>query len=265
MLLFGHLYNLEFFMEMGALNIFQELKRELFSGDDIYSSFRGGEVDFGYPHTNIIPECIQKVFEIINPTFWLEIGSMLGGSAIRVANHIGANNLNCHIVCIDPFCGDVNMWCWEKEIKENARWSFLKTKNGSPTIRERFMANVCHNRLEEIILPIPATCTVGVNVLKRLRKENRILSLPQVIYLDSSHQEKETFIEIDQSWQILEKGGVLFGDDWGWPGLSGDVKSFADGIYQNKEVSQFLNNGLRGSLFENKVLLYGNHWFLCKD
>jgi predicted O-methyltransferase YrrM len=251
--------------EIFSLNIFQELKKELFNGEDIYESFRSNEVDFGYPHTNLVKECVQKIFEIIDPKFWLEIGSMLGGSAIKVGQHIKENNLDCRVACIDPFCGDVNMWCWDKEIKEKKTWSFLKIKDGSPTIRERFMANVCHHGFEEIILPIPATCIVGVNILKRLRRENRISHLPEVIYLDSSHQEKETFLEIDQSWEILEKGGILFGDDWGWPGLSSDVKKFASVVKPNRSLAEKLGSRLTGSTFEDEVLLYGNHWFLCKD
>lgn len=247
------------------MNVFQDLNRELFHGEDIYSSFRSCEVDFGYPHTNIMNECIQKVFEVTNPIFWLEIGSMLGGSAIRVAKYITENNLDCVMVCVDPFCGDVNMWCWDKEIKEKNRWSFLKTKQGSPTIRERFMANICHHGFEKIIIPIPVTGVVGVNILKRLKRENRISCLPKVIYLDSAHQEKETFLEIDQSWEILESGGVLFGDDWGWPGLSGDVKKFASGSRLNKSVAEKLSSDLVGSFFENEVLIYKNQWFLCKE
>lgn len=246
------------------MNIFQELKEELFPEGDLYSSFNKEDVDLGYPHTNIVPECIEKVFEIINPIFWLEIGSMLGGSALMVAKHIREKGLGCHIVCVDPFCGDVNMWCWEKELRRQKKWSFLKTNKGSPTIKERFMANICHHGFDQVIFPLATTCTVGVNVIKRLHNEKRISFLPEVIYLDSSHQEKETFLEMDQSWALLKDGGVLFGDDWGWPGLSSDVKKFASGVKLNNAIAEKLNNGLAGSFFEDGVLLHRNHWFLCK-
>ena len=50
---------------------------------------------------------------------------------------------------------------------------------------------------------------------------------PELIFLDSAHEEDETFLELNLYWDVLKKGGVLFGDDWPWPGVQNDVKKFA--------------------------------------
>ena len=68
-----------------------------------------------------------------NVTFWLECGSMLGGSLIRTA-HV-ARKLERYdglsLVAIDPFTGDVNMWAGEaRAIATNARFRFLGLRNG---------------------------------------------------------------------------------------------------------------------------------------
>ena len=71
-----------------------------------------GEPDDRYEHTHITDAVIDEVLDRVRPKFWLELGSMLGGSAIRVARRIEARGSDCGVVCVDPFCGDVNMHHW---------------------------------------------------------------------------------------------------------------------------------------------------------
>ena len=106
-----------------------------------------------------------------NVTFWLECGSMLGGSLIRtarVARQLGRDD-SLSLVAIDPFTGDVNMWAGEaRAIATNARFRFLGLRGGQPTIYERFLANVARAGLRDAVLPIRATATVGLRLLARL-------------------------------------------------------------------------------------------------
>jgi hypothetical protein len=76
----------------------------------IYAPFRAHAPDKGYPDTHLDMTCIKAVFDAIQPNFWLEFGSMVGGSANKVCKFIKASRLNCQIVCVDPFCGSVDMW-----------------------------------------------------------------------------------------------------------------------------------------------------------
>ena len=96
-------------------------------------------VDNGYPHTHMRPQLVRAVLlahelqHRANVTFWLECGSMLGGSLIRTA-HV-ARKLERYdglsLVAIDPFTGDVNMWAGEaRAIAANARFRFLGLRNG---------------------------------------------------------------------------------------------------------------------------------------
>lgn len=47
-----------------------------------------------------------------------------------------------------------------------------------------------------------------------------------MIYLDSAHEIDETYIELCLYWRQLRPGGILMGDDYGWPAVRTDVDRF---------------------------------------
>jgi len=209
-----------------------ELVRELWSDDDPFKYTNTKNVDEAYPHTNIRESHIEAILQIQEGVlFWLEVGSMLGGSAIRTARVVKQKQMDAlSIICIDPFTGDVNMWAWERNLKEQNQFRFLKLEHGAPTIYSRFMANVYANHAHDTIMPIVASSIVGMKLLERLLSEGRLHSRPDVLFLDSAHEADETFMELQHAWSLLRTGGILLGDDWSWSSVSNDVRRFANGV-----------------------------------
>lgn len=60
------------------------------------------------------------------------------------------------------------------------------------------------------MLPLVAPSLMGARVLDYLR-----LSI-DVLYLDSAHELRETFMELTAYWPLIKPGGVLLGDDFNW-------------------------------------------------
>jgi predicted O-methyltransferase YrrM len=207
----------------------QEIRRVLFGSQDVYAD--AGPSDNGYPHTHLSEALVERVIGERQPQYWVEVGSMLGGSALLVARV--AERLGCEldIVCVDPFTGDVNMWAWEQDLVRQGKWRFLGLVNGAPTIRQRFLANVKDAGFEGVITPLPATGIVGMNVLERVSNYR-----PDVVYVDSAHEEDETFLELSTAWDFLVKGGLLMGDDLDWPAVRNDVYKFAGSVGTQVEV-----------------------------
>ena len=53
-------------------------------------------------------------------------------------------------------------------------------------------------------------------------------SISHAISPPSRHEQGETLHELGLAWRLLpSSGGVLIGDDWGWPGVHADLLSFA--------------------------------------
>jgi len=92
-------------------------------------------------------------------------------------------------------------------------------------------------------MPIRLSSISGMRLLRQLRDDGRIEELPQVIYLDSAHEEGETLLEVRVAWDILEAPGVLFGDDWSWPGVRQDIVIFANllqnPLFTDEELHRF--------------------------
>jgi cephalosporin hydroxylase len=247
-----------------SVAVIDELRRELYNGDNPFLSAQLKYMDFGYAHTNIAPELIDSTLRIIRPTFWLEIGSMVGGSAIRTAEAIKRASMPTQIVCIDPFCGDVNMWAWERTQAAKNIWRFLRIEDCRPTIYERFLANILSRGHHDVILPIMTTSSVGLKLLPRLVQEQRLSVLPQVIYLDAAHEVDETLLEVKSSWALLPAGGALLGDDWEWPAVRSDVLKFAGHITPNQAVLDQFAAAHPQAMREGNVFLCYGHWLLAK-
>ena len=244
-------------------SIIKQLLNNLYSNNSPYLSCEEKYVDNGYPHTNILYDLLQILFTNIEPTYIVECGSMLGGSAIRMAETLRNNNKSTEIICIDPFTGDVNMWDWER----NGGWQFLRLENGIPTIYKRFLANCRSNGFEHTILPINATTSVGIKLLQRLLTQNRITELPNYIYLDSAHEKDETFIELSICWNCLVNNSILFGDDWGWDAVRDDVIKFSNTIKENTDYDNLhkIHSLVNGSeIINENILLYNGQWILFK-
>lgn len=244
--------------------VIPELLKTLYAEGSPYTSADAKYIDNGYPHTNIVPDLLSMLFTTIPPIYIVECGSMLGGSAIRMAETLTSIQCNSDIICVDPFTGDVNMWDWETT---QPGWKFLRLENGIPTIYKRFLANIQASGFQNNILPINATTSVGIKLLQRLFSQGRISSLPNYIYLDAAHEKDETFIELSICWNALPSGGILFGDDWGWDSVRGDVIKFSDTI--KEQLHSSLLSHIHSRLPESKIhndniLLYKKQWVLFK-
>ncbi|CAF2671631.1 unnamed protein product [Rotaria sp. Silwood2] len=100
-------------------------------------------------------------------------------------------------------------------------WNHLAvTEDGRPTVYYQFLANIMEQNLTNIVLPVSMSSIIGARFLQTYQFR------PQLIYLDSAHEQGETLIELALYWNILRPGGVLFGDDFGWLSVRCDLKKF---------------------------------------
>jgi tetratricopeptide (TPR) repeat protein len=248
--------------QLGHESIVAQLCKELYGGDSPLAHADRQNVDTGYNPMNLRPELIESVIDVVRPRFWLELGSILGGSAIRTAAVIKAQMAPTEIVCIDPFTGDVNMWALEQAKKQAGEWQFLRLERGKPTLYERFLANVAASDHAEIILPIAATPIVGIRLLRRLTNEQRLAALPDVIYLNTAHEPDETLLELQNCWDMLQPGGVLMGS--AWDAVRNDVLRFVETVRISAEARQRLSERHKRFVEQEGVLLDRGQWVLMK-
>jgi hypothetical protein len=77
-------------------------------------------------------------------------------------------------------------------------WNYLSvTEDDRPTVYYQFIANIIEQNLTDLILPVSMSSIIGARFLQTYQFR------PQLIYLDSAHEQGETLIELSLYWNIL--------------------------------------------------------------
>lgn len=143
------------------------------------------------------------IIERIQPQLIIEVGTWKGASAVRMADILKKNKINAAIICVDTWLGEANHWY-------RPEWrSSLQLKNGFPNFYYQFLANVMKHGHEDTIIPVPQTSRSACDWFRKSGL------LPNIIYLDGSHEEALVSLDCHDFWELLAPGGVLFGDDYG--------------------------------------------------
>ena len=176
------------------------------------------QFDGTYPHTSLT----QPLFAaLLNETelpihLVVEVGSFMGKSATNIGLTLRNDKRwsSALLVCIDTWLGGLEHWTLD-DLRE-----LMHVENGRPTVYEQFVANIIANNLTRSVLPFSTTSIIGARFLlvKKI--------FPQIVYLDSAHLQGETYLELELYWTLLQSGGILIGDDWGWPSVRCDVLRF---------------------------------------
>jgi len=196
---------------------FEEISNLLFGCQNLYDNYKDNDdlsEPMHYP-AHIGRNTINAMYNLLGykPRCGVEVGSFIGSSAAILGNILKENN--GVLLCIDTFCGDINMWLMR---------GFQNTMNkndGNPKIYNYFMKNMKNNNLTNTVIPIRLTSIIGARMLKILKYEI------DFVYLDSAHEAGETYFELMLYHDILMPGGILFGDDYyGFPAVKYDVDLF---------------------------------------
>jgi len=184
---------------------------------------------FAFPFSNLTPDALAEIWKKLNrkPRFAIEVGSFHGHSALLQAIEYKKTYPDDppYLLCIDPFTGDLGNLLyrddWDKKITPG------EIHDGRSTSYWQFMLNVKKMMKDKIIgtkqiLPLVTTSIVGARFLKAIQAQ------PDLIYLDSAHEANEVYFEVSLYFELLAKGGILFGDDFGWSSVGNDVTKFAD-------------------------------------
>ena len=171
----------------------------------------------GYRWTQINERVLQKVNKQLSGRirFIVEVGSFAGGSAMVLGQFARSLPSAPPVVCFDTWLGDMNMALGIGEAR------IVDKRHGQPTVYHQFLVNIIQNNLTQHVLPMMAPSFLGASMLSFLGLA------ADVIYLDSAHELRETFLELTMYWPCLTNGGMLIGDDLNWRAVNRDVKLFA--------------------------------------
>ena len=181
-------------------------------------------------------EFFGMMIDMIRPQLIIEVGTWKGKSAIAMADLLESIELkdklflealekktvdDTKIVCVDTWLGATEMWDKKDDAK---RYLSLKLKNGYPQLYYTFLSNVMNALRENRIIPFPQT---SANAARHFAKNNVKAGM---IYIDASHEYDDVKQDLNSYFPLLEKGGVMIGDDYCkyWHGVIEAVDEFAE-------------------------------------
>jgi hypothetical protein len=180
-----------------------------------------------YDDVELLPEDTQgwngdkpifaELITELRPTHIIEVGTWKGQSAITMAKALRDQKISGRITCVDTWLGALEFW---HDLKDTPDRNLL-LKNGYPQIYYQFLSNVVREGLQNYILPFPNTSFIA----SKYFKANQITA--QLIYVDASHETEDVLSDCNNYWDILEPGGILFGDDWTWHSVRTAAEDFA--------------------------------------
>lgn len=202
-----------------------------------------------YENLNLLPYDCQgwhgnhPIFEeLINkakPKLIIEVGTWKGQSAINMAKIIKKIKLDCKIYCVDTWLGALEFWGAYKHTPERN----LNLKNGYPQIYYQFLSNVVHENLQDLIIPFPNTSSIAYSHFKN----NNIKA--DLIYIDGSHEEEDVYIDLKNYTKLLNKDGIIFGDDWPGGAANGVKAAVNKFIKENNLNLKITNDNIFWQIF----------------
>jgi hypothetical protein len=161
----------------------------------------------------------KMLIEKIKPRIIIEVGTLLGASAIHMAETVKAAGLDSAILCVDTFLAEQILW----SIPEHRER--LKIRFGRPCFYYTFLSNVIDKGCQDVIVPL---CMPSQSAARHL---TGLKIMAQMIYVDGCHEEGDCFRDLESYWDLLDAGGAMIIDDYeiGNPmfeGLIRDVDKF---------------------------------------
>lgn len=168
------------------------------------------------------------------------------------------------MVCVDTWLGGTEPFM----VRDNLNYfESLDLKNGYPQLYYRFLANVMHSGVHDIIVPLAQTSAKAARILSNFGQR------PDIAYIDASHQYIDVWVDLMLYWDLLQDDGIMIGDDYNpiWNGVVQAVRRFSKekGLkYRfSKEKSVFEKSGkhsLEGCAEEDGLYWNGNASEYCK-
>lgn len=178
--------------------------------------------------SEFIPPFFYDIVEKVKPKHIIELGTYKGKSILQMMKVCDDLGIYPHISCIDTWLGSA-----EHIVDPNADKDLLRDEVGYPRLYYTFYKNLrLSGFLEKFhVNVIPLDTNNAFHLLNEFNKEGKVIP-PDFIFVDAGHDYNNVKMDIQNYWSVLEKGGVMFGDDYQWESVKNAVEDCFGSEYQ---------------------------------
>jgi len=187
-------------------------------GRDVYAGFDYRKYERDPAGWLSSSAAFAELIREVRPGLIIEVGSWKGASAIEMAEVAKQEESDTKILCIDTWLGALE---FRLDQNDPERFLALECEHGYPRVYYRFLANVCHAKHPQRIIPFPLdSATAALWLMTHGIKAD-------LIYIDGSHEEEAVYNDLLDYREVLSSRGRMFGDDWDWASVRSAVSAFA--------------------------------------
>lgn len=187
-------------------------------GRDVYADFDYRKYERDLAGWGSLSAAFSQMVREVRPGLIIEVGSWKGASAIEMAGVVEQEELDTKILCIDTWLGALE---FRLDQNDPERFLALECEHGYPRVYYRFLANVCHAKHSQRIIPFPLdSATAALWLMTHGIKAD-------LIYIDGSHEEEAVYNDLLDYREVLSSRGRMFGDDWDWASVRSAISAFA--------------------------------------
>jgi predicted O-methyltransferase YrrM len=169
----------------------------------------------------------DEIVEVLAPKTIIEVGSWKGRSAMHFAK--ASARFLTDIICVDTWLGGV-----DHVLASGSENDRLLDSVGCPRLYHQFIRNFKDSPHAQRIYPIQNTSINGARILSHSKIS------AEIIYIDGSHEYSDVYDDMVAFWSLVSPGGIMFGDDFGFPGVGPAVTRFT--IEQNLKFGVVRDN-----------------------
>lgn len=175
----------------------------------------------------------EKLMRELRPKVVVEVGVWKGASVVHMAKISKSYGMGTLFYAVDVFHGLKGFSIGEiPSTMIPPLWS-------TPTLYQQFLFNMRATGMDDCVIPVPTFSLFGARIIENWGVK------ADLVYIDAGHDEPYAYADIMAYWPLLRSGGVMFGDDWSYEGVSTAV----------------LKASARFGVASN---LDGGHWFMRK-
>jgi hypothetical protein len=162
----------------------------------------------------------KNIINRAKPNTIIELGSFLGYSTFKMLDECKLLNLSTQCICIDTWLGGADHLINYKRDTDRTFFKYYNLDCGISGVFDQFCINVVNKSYDSNIIPLPNTTDNAFIYLSKFNIKS------DLIYVDASHTEEQTYKDIKNYYSLLNTDGIMFGHDINWSGVKNAVEQF---------------------------------------